>query len=561
MSAAPSLSVTTGHRVTMLSPLTRLTLRRERRSVLAWALGTGLLSLYCVAAFTSMYTTPQERATAALTYTTPASIVFTGPGYGLEASDPTLGALFACAVLGYLATVTCLMGTLMSVARTRGDEEDGPGELLHAAPVRHGENARAAATCVALTSLAAGLLPALAALGGGLEVADSLVMGLTLVLTGLVSGGAGLILAALAPSARAARGSGCLLAVAWFLLRGIGDADSSVGFLSWLTPVGLVQQTRPYTGMRWEPVALLALAAAVLVGTGLHLHTRRELGQGLLAGRRGNGRHRPGPHGAVALALRTCAPTRWWWTLGGVLFGVCYGMFAPSIEDTFAEMFQTNPLMKDFVGGELTVQTYLSLLIGYGGLLTGACAVALATGSVTEEDRGRTATVLAAPVSRLRWLAGRVVVVATGTGAMLAAVGAALSASAVPGLVAHGSPAADAPWHLVGAVAVGALSAWPAGLLTGAVVLAVGALTPRLARPAGWGLFLLVTVLQVLGPLARAPRWLLNLSPFTHRPDLPGQTGLWGQADAWVGPGVCLLVALALVVVAAGALRRRDLQG
>ena len=89
----------------------------------------------------------------------------------------------------------------------------------------------------------------------------------------------------------------------------------------------------------------------------------------------------------------------------------------------------------------------------------------------------------------------------------------------------------------------------------------MGALAPRLARPAGWGLFLLVTVLQVLGPLARAPRWLLNLSPFTHRPDLPGQTGLWGQADAWVGPGVCLLVALALVAVATGALRRRDLQG
>lgn len=60
MSAAPSLSATTGHQVTMLSPLTRLTLRRERRSVLAWALGTGLLSLYCVVAFTSMYTHPRS---------------------------------------------------------------------------------------------------------------------------------------------------------------------------------------------------------------------------------------------------------------------------------------------------------------------------------------------------------------------------------------------------------------------------------------------------------------------------------------------------------------------
>ncbi|WP_128773962.1 hypothetical protein [Actinomyces oricola] len=555
---APS---TVGRAAATYSPLTRLTLRRERRSLLAWALGAGLLSLYCATAFTGMYGTPQERATAALTYTTPGSLVFTGPGFGLDAPDPTLGALFATAVLGYLALVACLMGVLTSVARTRKDEEDGPGELLRAAPVAHGEGARAAAACVASTSLAIGLLSALAAICGSLEVVDSLVMGLTLALAGMVAGGAGLILAALAPSARAASGSGSLLVVLWFLLRGIGDVSDSAGLLSWLTPIGLVQQARPYAGLRWQPAALLALAAAVLIGVGLLLHSRRELGEGLLAGRRGGGRHRPGPRGAVALALRTCAPTRWWWMLGGVVFGACYGVFAPSIEDTFAEMFRTSPLLRDFMGGDLTVRTYLSLLIGYGSLLGGACAVALAAGGVTEEGSGRAATVLAAPVSRVRLLAGRVAVVAVGAGGVLAATAAALSATAVSALVASGSPVADEPWRLVAGIAVGAVSAWPAGLLAGAIVLALHALVPRLARPVGWGLFLLVTTIQVLGPLARAPQWLLNLSPFAHRPDLPASTGLWGQAESWAGPGVCLLGAVALTVLAGFVARRRDLVG
>ncbi len=86
----------------VISPLTRLVLCRERRSILAWSLGGGVLALYCVAMFNTMYSTVEERRAAALTYSTPAAAVFTGPGFGMDAASPTMGALFAAQALGVL---------------------------------------------------------------------------------------------------------------------------------------------------------------------------------------------------------------------------------------------------------------------------------------------------------------------------------------------------------------------------------------------------------------------------------------------------------------------------
>ena len=58
-----TVSPVTGGRlgVSVPSALTRLTLRRERRSILAWSLGGGCLTLYCILMFNTMYATAEER--------------------------------------------------------------------------------------------------------------------------------------------------------------------------------------------------------------------------------------------------------------------------------------------------------------------------------------------------------------------------------------------------------------------------------------------------------------------------------------------------------------------
>jgi len=104
-------------------------------------------------------------------------------------------------------------------------------------------------------------------------------------------------------------------------------------------------------------------------------------------------------------------------------------------------------------------------------------------------------------------------------------------------------------------------------LLAGAWLLALHALAPRLARPLGWGAYLLALGISVLGPVARVPQWVLDLSPFTHVPHLPvpeaGASGgvrlLLGSGGPWVGPAVCLVLAVVLLLVAGAAGNRRDL--
>ena len=79
--------------------------------------------------------------------------------------------------------------------------------------------------------------------------------------------------------------------------------------------------------------------------------------------------------------------------------------------------------------------------------------------------------------------------------------------------------------------------------------------------------------MTTLGQALRAPQWLLDLSPLTHLPSLPtaragraggaaeAWTAILGPSHAWIGPGVCLVLAGLLLALAATALRRRDLVG
>ena len=153
---------------------------------------------------------------------------------------------------------------------------------------------------------------------------------------------------------------------------------------------------------------------------------------------------------------------------------------------------------------------------------------------------------------------------------MLAAIALGLAAGAVPALMAQDSPATARPWVLAGGLVAGLAAQLPAVLLTGAWLLALHAVVPRLARPLGWGAYLLALSITVLGPTARAPQWLLDLSPFTHVPQLPvpeaGTAGasegarlLLGEGGPWIGPAVCAALAVVLVAVADAAGRRRDL--
>ena len=89
-------------------------------------------------------------------------------------------------------------------------------------------------------------------------------------------------------------------------------------------------------------------------------------------------------------------------------------------------------------------------------------------------------------------------------------------------------------------------------VLAGLTVAAYG-LVPRLAAPVAWLALSLCLLLGQVGAALQLNRWLLDASPFTHLPHLPG--------DAVPATPLIVLVALAAALLAAGiaGFRRRDL--
>ena len=104
--------------------------------------------------------------------------------------------------------------------------------------------------------------------------------------------------------------------------------------------------------------------------------------------------------------------------------------------------------------------------------------------------------------------------------------------------------------HL-GSILAGALVQVPAvWVVTGIAALLVGAF-PRLT-PAAWVLAVVVLIGQ-LGPVLQLPQWVMDISPFSHVPKLPGGT------VEWLPLLVLILLAAALKIAAISGFRRRDI--
>src|SRR5262249_33658248 len=96
-----------------------------------------------------------------------------------------------------------------------------------------------------------------------------------------------------------------------------------------------------------------------------------------------------------------------------------------------------------------------------------------------------------------------------------------------------------------------ALAQWPAAMVPAGIAALLFGVAPRLTT-AAWALLAAFVILGQVGPLLRVTQPVMDLSPFTHTPKLPG-------VDVTYVPFVVLTaVAVALAVVGLAGFRRRD---
>ncbi|MFI9774150.1 ABC transporter permease [Streptomyces sp. NPDC051956] len=511
--------------------LLRLALRRDRVMIPVWVAVILMMVLSMPGSLKSVYSTAAERADLAQSMVTNSSMRAL---YGPVFAD-SIGGLTAWRIGVYGGLFAAIMSLLIVVRHTRDEEESGRQELVSSAMVGR----RAPLTAALLAALVANAATALL-IAGGLASQGSggaLALGFAVAGTGMVFATMAAIVAQLTESARLAKGlTSAVLGLA-FVLRAAGDSGTADGssILTWLSPLGWLENTRAFADERWWVLLLFVAGVAAQGVVAYGLAGRRDIGMGFLPSRPGPAQGRLGTAGALAWRLQR--GTVFGWSAGFLVAGIAFGGMTQGATDLVGDNQKTRDIIERMGGQSGVTDAFLATMVGMLGMVAALYIVSSVLRLSGEETSQRAEPVLAAAVGRLRWAAGHLVIAFGGAALIMVIGGLGLG-------IGYGKSFGP----VLGACLTQLAAIWVIG---GLAVLLFGVF-PR-AAVAAWAVAGIALLIGWIGPAFDLPQPVMNLSPFGHLPKLPGGEMAWTP--------VLTLTAIAVVFVAAGltGLRRRDL--
>src|SRR6266511_3342741 len=493
--------------------------RRAGRGGLLWGGVFGLMVWSLATQFAKEYPTAADRARLVATMGADVgSQAIFGPAHHLD----TLAGYTAYHVIAVGGIIGAVWGLLAATRLLRGEEEAGRWELLLA-----GRTTRRRAAAGALAGLGVGVLAMWA---------------VTAAATGVF-----LAVGAVCSQLAATRRQAAALAVGVFgvgyLLRAVAAGGTSLRWLRWASPLGWVDELRPLTGSR--PLALLPIVASVaaLVTLAVVLAGRRDLGAGVLPASDAAAPRTRLLNGPLGLASRLNRGAALGWVAGLGAGSLVLALSTKTMQDVWAN--QQGGVFLRLAGANQGGAAYLGLVFLVVTLLVGLAAAGQVAATREEEAEGYLDHLLARPVARLPWLAGRFAVAAA------LVVGGGVLTGLLTWLGASG---VGADVRLATLLAAGVNATPAGGCVLGIGTLAHG-LAPRLAAPVAYGLVAWSFLVEVVGAALGASRWLLDTSLLHHLARAPAAPVRWDSA--------AVLAAVGLAAAAVGALRfaRRDLTG
>lgn len=535
--------------LTATGGLIRLALLRDRVRLPAWVIGIAALLAGTASGVAGLYPTEAERVqNAAVRAGSVVTRAFTGPATGGGA-----GALAMSEALVFTCVVAALLNILLVVRHTRQNEELGRAELVGSAAV--GRQASLAAALVLAAIADAGIAAAcwLGLLTIGLPGGGSLVAGVAVGAAGAAFAGITAICVQVAEGARGAIGLASIVLGLAFLLRAAGDALGDVGasgltvtpaWPSWCSPIGWAQQLLPFGAHRWWPLALIAGLCGLTIAVATVLRTHRDVGTGMMPVRRGRAAAVPSLRGPFALVWRLQRGLLLGWVAGNVVFGAVFGGIGTKIDEFFGSG-ESAEVMRELGGGGSLADAYFATVIGLLAVMIAGYTVQVLLRLRADEVGGAAEVMLATAVSRSRWLLAYATCAVLGTALILAALGASTG-------LAYGLVTGDIGGALTGLLPTALAQLAPTLVLAG-FVLAVFGVVPRYAATLSWLALAICLVIGQFGGLLGLPRIALDLSPFSHLPDLPA------EPLAALPLVIMLALAAALGGVGVACLRRRSL--
>lgn len=508
-----------------------LSVRQERAWLVALPAVTAALTALLCPGYGDTYSTPEDLVAAVASAQGSATLRL------LYGTLPEAAGVVQIAVWE-LGALTCLiLGVVISlraVARSRGDEDLGRAELLHAAGAGPGMRLAGQGLALALECLllgagaGAGLL-ALDGVGGS----DAAAYGAAVAGTCLALVCPALLVAQLVQDAAGARGLALLVLALAFLGSGL-DAAKDWHWAGWASPFGLRAAMDPGGENDWAPWLWAAGGGAMLLAATAAVTGRRDLGLGALRFPRPGAGRRLRVSGPVGLALElACGQCLAWAATTAVVTGLLVSMGEGVVELARQGSIAGDSPLGSLLEGADAGQAFLA----YTGALTGALTAAEAVGLVSryglDELAGRLEAARSTGSRPGRLLAAWWVTACLGAGVALAA---GCLAAGMVGASALGTGAGDA-LRLVG-------GQWPAAAAAAGVGAALCGWAPQW-RGLAWLPVLVGLGIAQLGGVMGLPQEVRDAAPFAQA----GEAGcLW-------------LVAIAVVGLAAGMLgaERRDI--
>jgi ABC-2 type transport system permease protein len=532
-------------RFTGTTALLRLAIRLDRLRLAVWVVVISGLTIVTASSFASLYADVAERrAFANSVNSNPALVALIGHVYNTD----TTGGLTAWRMCSTAGILIALMSILTVNRHTRAEEESGRVELLGSVVTGRFAAPAAAVLLVAVTGAVIAILIAVGLVGVGLPVAGSVALGAAICGVGWVFAAIAVVCAQLSQSARTSLGmSGAALGVA-YALRAMGDpADGGLGWIAWLSPLEWAAQMRAFASDRWSAFALAGVAALALSGFALNLVERRDVGAGLFTPRAGPARGAPALRTPEALAIRLQRSLLIGWTIGFGLYGLAMGAISQSLADVIANNPRLTDLIEQLGGSSAVVDAFSSSMLSLLAMVAAAFAIQATLVLRNEESTGRAEVVLATDVSRLRWWGSHVAYAVGGPPVLMVVAGVSMG-------LAHGVDVGDVPsqvTNLLGASLAQLPAIWVVGGLAGVLF----GWLPR-GTVWAWAALMFFVLIGQFGRLLHLSGWVLDLSPFSHVPNLPG-----ADFDATAASELIVLSALAAVLTAVSAvgIRRRDI--
>ncbi|SHN44934.1 ABC transporter permease [Cryptosporangium aurantiacum] len=466
--------------------------------------------------------------------------------FGEPISLDTVGGFTVWRTATPLAVILAAWVSVTATRITRGEEDAGRWGLLLSgrAPMRRVLAGHLAVLMVVPVAGGAAVTATLAASGAGGRGAA--VHGVGLAALGAFFAGTAVLAAQVFAARSAATGTAVGVLGIALLLRMVGDGVEAIGWLRWLSPLGLLELSGPYGRDRWAPLLVLLIASVALYAAAFAAAGRRDVAAGLVASRSVRPARLRLLGSVEGFALRRLLPALAGWALALTAYFLLIGFTAQTTIDFLTD----NPTFADRASGagfELaSVKGFAATLFAILALPVGGF-VAVRIAAFAEEEHARRVTLLAtAPIIRLRLLSAEIAVTAAGAVLLCLTAGVATWL----GVLAGGNRALS----FTGALA-GTLNTLPIiALCLGAAVLAL-AWVPRAVAalgglPAAGGFLWLTLALD-----AEAPAWIVNLSPFAHLASVP-LTGVH-----WTATAVMTALAALAVITGAAGYQRRDLRG